>query len=207
MTQENKAKSLHLAMNLTPLVGAIAFGWTPFSIVYSYWLESLGIVGFTSIKMIMSKGDENMRFKFAKSVWHFIKYSFVLGFYMLFMVAFLGLFLEDMSGKDPDFLDYLIFLEPSFRYAMLGLLATKTIYFYGDYVQNKKYETATHEELKKGTSSRMVTIHLVILLGFFSAAAVMELGNKDWAFPVFAMVFVSIKAIIDYFTVKWFHAV
>lgn len=33
MIQEYKAKGLHLAMNLTPLIGAIGFGWTPFSIV------------------------------------------------------------------------------------------------------------------------------------------------------------------------------
>jgi hypothetical protein len=64
----------------------------------------LGIVGFTVLKVILSVGDENMKFKFAKSVWHFIKYSLALGFYLIFMVAFLGFFLEEIyNKKDIDF--------------------------------------------------------------------------------------------------------
>jgi hypothetical protein len=48
---------------------------------------------------------------------------------------------------------------------------------------------------------------LVIILGFFSSAAVMEFGNSNLAFPIFALVVVTLKAMIDYFTVKWIYAV
>lgn len=195
-------KPLHFAMNLTPLLGALVWGWTPFSIVYAYWLESLGIISFSSIKMMIAKGDENRRYQFWKALLHFVKYTFILMFYLMFLVIFLGMMLEEMNKGAKTFSNYLFFTEKSFFYAMLSLLAIKVMYFFGDFIANKKYESATVVGLRKGASTRMITIHLVIILGFFSAAAIDLMGSKHLAYPVFAIVFVTIKALIDYFSLK-----
>lgn len=195
-------KPLHFVMNLTPLLGALVWGWTPFSIVFAYWLESLGIISFSAIKMMISKGDENRQYQFWKALWHFVKYTFILMFYLMFLVIFLGMVLEEMNEGAKTFSKYLFFTEKSFFYAMLSLLAIKVMYFYGDFIANKKYESATVVGLRKGASTRMITIHLVIILGFFSAAAIDLIGSKHLAYPVFAIVFVTIKAIVDYFSLK-----
>jgi len=160
-------KPLHFAMNLTPLLGALVWGWTPFSIVYAYWLESLGIISFSSIKMMIAKGDENRQYQFWKALLHFLKYTFILMFYLIFLVIFLGMVLEEMNEGGKTFSQYLFFIEKSFLYAMLSLLAIKLMYFLGEFIANKKYETATFEGLRKGASTRMITIHLVLILGFF----------------------------------------
>jgi hypothetical protein len=189
-------------MNLVPIYGAIFWGWTPFSVVLVYWLESLGIVGTTSVKLLISKGDGNRTINIWQSLFYAIKHTALLLFYLIFIFVFLGIVLESLTERKSNIVQFLFFMDPSFRNSMLLFFLIKVGYFYVVYVRQKIYLTTKISELKKAIFPRIITIHLVIILGFFAAFGMTVLFEQNLVDVVFAVVFVSIKSIVDFFTIK-----
>lgn len=200
MKLKNASKFTHLAMNLLPIVGAIFWGWTPFSVIFVYWLESLGIVGTTSVKILISKGDGNQSLNFSQCFWYGIRHTALLLFYLIFIVVFVGAGLESITESESTFANYLLFLDPSFRYSMLAFLLLKIVYFFGVFVKEKNYLHSQTDILEKEIQPRMITIHLVILFGLFAAMGMTFLLEINVVDSVFAIVFVSIKSAVDFFS-------
>jgi hypothetical protein len=208
------SKYTHLLMNLLPIFGAVFWGWTPFSVIFVYWLESLSITVFTSLKILISKGDGNTALNTFQSMGFGLKYTGLLFFYLLFIVVFVGATLEVISKvgladgtmefhlEELEFTQYLFFQEPSFRYSMLGFLLFKLIYFFGVFVKEKQYLETTIDVLKKEMMSRVITKHLVIILGFFAAVLLTSWLEMNVVSITFACVFVLIKSLVDFFSKK-----
>ena len=112
-------------MNLVPIFGALFWGWTPFSVLFAYWLESLGNVGTTGVKIFLSKGDGNKSFNLSKSIWFMLKHAAILLFYLVFIVTFTGIVLDHLIDRESSALQYLLFFDHSFRYTMILFLLIK----------------------------------------------------------------------------------
>jgi hypothetical protein len=199
-------------MNLLPIIGAIFWGWTPFSVIFVYWLESLGIVGFSSIKILISKGDGNKNLNVLQAIGFGFKYTAMLLFYLLFIVVFIGAGLELMSNANGfeegtefyldelEFTKFLLFTDSSFRYSMLSFVLIKVLYFFTVFIKEKHYLSTKVDDLKKGMISRTITKHLVIIIGFIAAVLLTTLLEMNLVAITFACVFVLIKSVIDYFS-------
>ena len=200
----------HLLMNLLPIVGAVFWDWTPFTVIFVYWLESLSITGFTSLKILISRGDGNKNLNFFQAFGFAIKNSGLLLFYLLFIIVFVGAALEviaqeggfegtrEFELQELEFTKFLFFQDSSFRLSMLSFLIIKLIYFLGIFVREKQYLVTKIEDLKQEIMGRILTKHLVIILGFFAAVMLTAWLEMDVVSLTFACVFVLFKAIVDF---------
>lgn len=200
----------HLLMNLLPIFGVVFWDWTPFTVIFVYWLESLSITGFTSLKILISQGDGNNNLNFFPSFGFAAKYTGLLLFYLLFIIVFVGAALEviaqegvfegtrEFELQELEFTKFLFFQDSSFRWSMLSFLTIKVIYFFGIFVREKQYLVTKIEDLKNEIIGRIVTKHLVIILGFFAAVMLTAWLEMDVVSLTFACVFVLFKAIVDF---------
>jgi hypothetical protein len=172
--------------NLVPVLGVLWLGWSLFSIMFFYWLES-AVVGLYNIpKMLMARVSADTEVTVLRSGASVPARLFVFGFftvhYGIFMLGH-GLFIFQLFGPS----------DLSVTTVVLGIVSlaiSHGISFKTNYIDHKEYEKVTVSQQMFAPYRRIVIMHVTIILGgmlvsFFGA-------------PVLALVFmVLLKIAID----------
>lgn len=187
---------LQILMNVIPLLGVIFYNWSVFALIYSYWLESLGLAFISSIKILFSVNTGGLIFRIKSSIKYFVVSTFFLLFYLLFIVIFLGLLMAQKQ-EGVMFLKYLLLMEPTFRYTVLAFLGIKLLELFFDFFLTNAYQTTEIPEQSAIFNPRTIFMHLVIILGFLSYQYLSEKFNDRIGIIAFAAVFVIIKSLVD----------
>ena len=116
-----------IATNFLPLYFYAIGGWTVFMFFYLYWLETVILSFYTSLKIISASGyTENevvptLMKKIITAIKFFIARFLLLCFYLLFLVVFIG-FMGD--EKDVMFKSILavVFRDETFNIAVAGFI-------------------------------------------------------------------------------------
>jgi hypothetical protein len=194
-----KSKLMQFIMNLVPLLGVIFMDWSVFALIYVFWLETLGISFFNGLKIFFAQGGETSGPHFSKALTYLVFRAFVLGFYMIFILIFIGVMIGSKQGQGYEWVQYLVFSEPSFRITVLVFFFAKFfefIYFY--FVKNER-EISTPEQHSSYFDVRLIVIHVVLIGGFFAYDFFSKKLGNQMGLVAFAVVFVTVKSLIDYF--------
>jgi hypothetical protein len=183
-------------VNLVPLLGVLAFGWSTFDLMALYWFEN-GIVGlFAVLTMLLARGDgDGPGAAFAK-VFH-------AAFFTLHYGAFWsvhGLFvLELFGGRSLGAFDVMagpagfffggpaiagIALDDGLRWAAMGLLVSHAVSFVGHVVLRGEDLDRPARELMMRPYGRVVVLHVTLVLGGF---LVLGLGEPTAALALFVL--------------------
>ena len=189
--------ALQVANNFIPFLGVIFFNWSIFALIYSYWLETLGIAFFNSIMILTGQNAPEKPPHIRKALFYLTFHAGILLFYMIFIITFIGLMVAEKQ-EGAGFVNYLAFIDRSFRYSIIGLFIFQAIRFTNNYFLSGSYKTFKPDGNYMIFNVRSAMIHLVIILGFFAFNYTSKTINTRYGIIAFALVFVLIKSIADY---------
>lgn len=190
-------KVLQFVMNIIPFLGVVFFNWSVFALLYSFWLETLGLSFFDAIRIAFAAKKPESSFHFTKAFRFFILRVGILLFYMIFLLVFVGI---DISGKQGgvNFAMYLLLLEIPFRITILTFFSIKFLELIYRYFYLGERNTKSVDDYNKFFDSRLVIIHVVIVLGVFAFKFFNEKLGTHTGVVAFAAVFVLVKMLSDF---------
>ncbi len=172
---------LVIALNLMPIWGVIHWGWTPFYVFYLFWLETLIIAVFNTLKIIGCRGDEfdeklhnsNHPYKglhvnyvshAGKAIRYLLMRIGIFCFYLIFIVTFIGI-MASQKSEHFSILSIILFRNPTFNYTLLAIILNQLrqliFYFYinGDYKRTHPSDFASIFD------GRQLIVHIAVVLG------------------------------------------
>ena len=181
-----------ILVNLIPLWGVYALGWSVYSLLLVYWLESFVVGAYYLIKL----------FRLPRGTWRGYLAStafFLFTFGMPWLVHGLAIQMFFNPDRGPynsvmpwDLLSFNFYssLGPSHRLAIFSLGVSHGLSFWLHFLGNKEYLYLDATALIKQPFARVLVLHLSVLIGGF---AVMELKMPSLAL----LVLVLAKIILD----------
>jgi uncharacterized protein DUF6498 len=156
-----------LVSNAVPIFGVLFLGWTVFPLVLLYWLENVVVGGFNVAKMLLAQPREPVywlgkAFLIPFFVVHFGGFTYVHG---VLVAAFFG-----PKGPGIDPFNLVPTVLSAIRANQLGwgvasLVASHGFSFYWNYLKNGEYQRASLNALMGQPYSRVIVLHLTMLLG------------------------------------------
>ncbi|MBN1948478.1 MAG: hypothetical protein JW784_01920, partial [Candidatus Cloacimonetes bacterium] len=158
--------------NLLPLYGVIFLHWQVFTILFLFWLENV-IIGFYNVLKMLLARPENAPSWLAK-IFLVPFFTFHYGFFTLihglFVILLFGGNFITSDLPTPD-LVLSIIIKQKISYAFLALFLSHGLSFLLNYLGKGEYTQANLQELMTTPYSRIVVLHLVIILGGFIVMA------------------------------------
>ncbi|MBK7440300.1 MAG: hypothetical protein IPL12_21100 [Bacteroidetes bacterium] len=172
-----------ICINILPLIGVLYFNVSFFALFYLYWWETVIISIFQFVKMgkaeLKSEPDpgftvngKTLTYQQVNSkIYMRLSYGIIrllmLGFYLLFIIIFIGI-LTAIEEDPIAFANALLFLDPWVLLSFLGFFFTH-LAEYVLWIRDKEYKTTSLRDLGNIFDSRVVVIHVVIVLGTFAS--------------------------------------
>ena len=189
-------------MNLIPLFGVVFLDWSVFALLYVFWLETLGLSFFNALRIFFSSAEQDGPY-FSKAAGYIIFRVFILGFYLVFIVTFIGLMMAGKQGKGHEWVEYLLLLDPIFRFTVMSFFVIKLIefiYFY--FIKDERSQTYP-DTYRNFFDGRLIVIHVVLVGGFFMFQYFSNLWGDRTGLIAFALVFVIIKSFVEMLTPRF----
>jgi hypothetical protein len=173
--------ALIILLNLLPIWGVWQWGWTPFMAFYLFWIETLIIAFFNTIKILFCRGDEydqhleaskhkyaDIHTNFGSHIRQALGYLFVrlfiFFFYLIFIVVFIG-FLTSGPGSGQGVLETMFFFNKTFNYALLGFVLNQAIDLIFNFILNDEYKKTHPSDFAAIFDGRQVIIHVAVVIG------------------------------------------
>jgi hypothetical protein len=158
-----------ILVNLFPIFGVLFLGWQVFSILFLFWTENVIIGAINVVKMALAPADE--KFGHGSKIFmipffcvHYGVFTLVHG---IFIFVLFGGFLDNFE----DFTDFPDALGTLFTadlgWAVLALAASHIVSLVANYIGKGEYKKASLGMLMGQPYSRVVVLHLTIIIGGF----------------------------------------
>lgn len=191
--------AMQLIMNFVSLLGVIFFDWSVFALFYFFYLETVAISFFDGLKILYAEGDEDKGPHIVPAFRFLFFRFFILAFYMVFIIVFVGILISGQQGKGYEWAQYFMLMVPSFKITVYSLLALQLFDFIFFYMIKKQREHTTVASLNQFFNARIVIIHVVIILGAFTFQYFGDKFGSRYGIIGFATVFVLFKILVDFF--------
>lgn len=158
-----------IAMNLIPLIGVFYFGWNAGTIVFLYWLENV-IIGLLNIpKIISCRGGPRGRHESIGGLAYLsVFFSFHYGMFCFGHYFFLQSTYRSLPGFG-EILPALV--SPVLFWSLLGLTLSHVVSMLVNFYGKGEYKTRSANAQMFIPYSRIVLLHIVIILSGFVALA------------------------------------
>lgn len=187
------ASSIALILaNVVPLLGAVAWGWSVFEIVVTYWAENLIIGGYTLLRMLGAGGWQRDAPIFVGKVFMAGFFTVHYGMFCLVHGFFVFSLLGEGRGKE------VLLSGKGFGIALLALVISHGVSFVKNYCAAGEYRSTTIQAQMFAPYPRIVVLHVAILFGAF---AIQGLGSTV---PLLVILVVG-KTAIDLSLHRWMH--
>ena len=173
---------LLIVANLVPIAGALFFGWSLSDVMVIYWAES-GVIGLYTLARMAVVGRWTVLLAGPFFVGHFG------GFMAVHFLFLYSLFVEGPSGGTGDLKEVgglFLRLWP----ALAALFVSHGFSFFQNFLGRQEYRGATIREEMTRPYSRVVFMHLVLILG---GGLTLFLGEPT---PVLLIV-IAAKIVVD----------
>ena len=195
-----------IATNFLPIYFYATGGWTVFMFFYLYWLETVILSFYTSLKIISASGySENeeapsVNRKIIIAIKFFIARFLLLCFYLLFLVVFIGFLGEDKDAMLKSVLA-VVFRDENFNIAIAGFILSHGFDFIFNYLladQNKKVKA---EGFTLFFDARIIVIHVSIVLSAFAItwSPDNQIAGHTIGSYLALTIFIVIKTMVDVF--------
>src|SRR5690349_5047651 len=92
-----------LLFNIIPVIGVAYYNWSPFEMFWLFWMETLIISGFNTIRVLFSQGqhavagtaNSSTRLNFLPAIKYLFFRVLIFLFYALFIIVFIGFMSND----------------------------------------------------------------------------------------------------------------
>ena len=195
--------TLSLAMlvlvNLVPLLGVLFLGWNVFEIMMLFWMENIVIGALNLARMasvMVMRREPGLLVMIPFFLFHYGAFTTGHG---IFLIAMFGdTHMNTGGGLSPFFAieiaERAIAIQPGLYWAIIGIAASHLLSFAINFLGRREYARADLGVLMFGPYTRIVIMHVTILMG---GIAIVALGK-----PVYALVvLIVLKTIID----AWQH--
>lgn len=193
-----------LLTNSLILYGAIVNQWPIFLVIYGFWLETIIISIFETLKILFAKGENSKPPNITLATQHLlIKFGMLL-FYLIFIVVFIGL-LHSSKTDSIKILNAVYFRDKFFNAALLSMILGGLLNFIVIYWMELRTNFGA-KHFFNFLDARTLTIHLVIVIGTFA----LEFADKNLLFNenldkkyVFLSIFILVKTIADLVSIQF----
>lgn len=193
-----------LITNSLILYGAIANQWPIFLVIYGFWLETIIISIFGTLKILFAKGENSKPPNIIIATQHFLLKLGMLLFYLLFIVVFIGL-LHSSKMDSNKILNAVYFRDKFFNAAILSMFLGGLLNFVVIYWMELRTNFGA-KHFFNFLDARTLTIHLVIVIGTFA----LEFADKNLLFNkelnqkyLFLSLFILLKTIADIISIQF----
>lgn len=191
-------------MNFIPLLGVIFFDWNVFALIYIFWLETLAMTFFDTLKIFTSSHNTDFSKKLSMGLSFFFIRFFILMFYMIFILAFIGIMMSSKQNNGYEWVLYLVLAVPRFKITIISFFLIKLYEYIVYYLNNENNRSEDPIKYNNVLDGRVLVIHIVIILGFFAFQFFDEKSMTKIGFVAFTTIFIAFKMLLDRYANK-FH--
>jgi Family of unknown function (DUF6498) len=169
-------KSINLALiiifNVVPIFGVAFYNWQPFEAFWFFWVETLVIAVFNTIRIVFSQAQPATEINTKRPlVYHLnkgIKYllirTAIFFFYAIFIIVFVG-FVANTNKDKGTVLGTILLQNQFFNVGLLISFGSQCYYLITGFFKNESYFTASPNEYTAIFDGRQLVIHVAIVLG------------------------------------------
>ncbi len=162
--------------NAVPVVGVLFYNWQTFEAFWFFWVETLIISFFNSIRIVFSQNQPPvavntrsvMVYNFKKGINYLLLRIGIFIFYSVFIIMFIG-FIANTSADKVPVLTTLLFENRFFNLSLLISIFSQGYYLIFYFFRNGAFFTASADSYAAIFDSRQLVIHISIVLGVFGS--------------------------------------
>lgn len=178
--------------NLIPLYGVFALDWQVFPVLLLFWMENVIVGVFNVLKMLLASPSAGISWaaKVVMIPFFCIHYGIFTAVHGIFVIVVFGGYLELGTNFPEGNVLFQIISDYQIGWAFLALVLSHVVSFVMNYIGKGEYKQANLNELMGQPYSRVVLLHVTIIIGGFLAAF--------FDSPVFALLLlILLKIFID----------
>lgn len=158
--------------NLIPVLGVASFNWQPFEAFWFFWVETIIIALFNTIRIVYSQGqlppDVNINKPLVYHLNKGIKYLLIriaiFVFYAIFIITFIG-FVANVNKDKEAIISTLVFQNKLFNAGLLISIFSQGYYLFMSFFRNGAFYTSTPDSFASIFDGRQLVIHVAIVIG------------------------------------------
>ena len=194
-----------LLFNLVPIAGVAYYDWSPFEMFWLFWMETLIIAFFNSIRVFYSQGMEahsntlgiQTKHHFLPAFKYLLARIFIFFFYSIFIIAFIG-FVAHKEKSTAHVFSTIIFQNKLFNLALLLCVSSQTYLLVRYFFMNGQYFYSLPGNYAAIFDGRQIVMHIAVVLGGVGAVFFFKnAGNSNYASIWIISVFCAIKCIFE----------
>ncbi len=183
-----------LAFNVVPIFGVLFYNWQPFEAFWFFWLETLVMAFFNSIRIAFSQNQQPatvntgcpLVFHFNKAIKYFLIRIGIFLFYSIFIITFIG-FVANKNADKGSVLTTLFFQNRFFNLSLLISIFSQSYYLVFYFFRNGNFYTAQPDSYAALFDSRQLIMHLAVVLGALGSIFLLKntsFGNYSSTFII-----------------------
>jgi hypothetical protein len=183
---------LLIIANLIPLYGVFFLDWDVFPILLLFWMENVVVGIFNVFKMLVASpaSGKSWAAKVVMIPFFCFHYGIFTAVHGIFVFIIFGGYLELGANFPEGNVLFQSIKDFQLGWVFLALIFSHAFSYIFNYIGKGEYKQADLKELMEQPYSRVVLLHVTILIGGF---LIMQLGS-----PVFALlVLIFLKTFID----------
>jgi hypothetical protein len=188
-----------LLVNMLPVFGVLFLGWSVFDVMVLFWLENIVIGVINLLRMgtrVVLLGEWAGLFFMTFFAFHYGAFCAGHGMFVFAMFGESAKLITADASMSPlglvRMITAFIGAQPGFLWATIGLFASHGVSYVVNFIGRGEYRTINAGDLLYGPYTRIVVLHVTIILG---AIAVTALGQ-----PIYAVIIlIGLKTAIDAF--------
>ncbi|RYY48200.1 MAG: hypothetical protein EOO06_10915 [Chitinophagaceae bacterium] len=197
---------LIILFNLIPIIGVAYYDWAPFQMFWLFWMETLIISVFNTVRVLYSQGletgeraEQHRTDLNVGSAFKFLLIRiFVFLFYSLFIIVFIGV-MSSNSKKGVEALSVIFFGNSLFNLALAITVASQSFYLIKYFFLNGAYLFSKPNQYPAIFDARQIVIHVAVVLGGVGTAFLFKDGAAKWGEIWIIAIFCVIKCIFELF--------
>jgi hypothetical protein len=182
-----------IVFNLIPIIGVASFNWQPFEAFWFFWVETLIMALFNTIRIIYSQGQLPGKVNTNNPlVYHLnrgIKYLgiriVIFLFYAIFIITFIG-FIANVNKDKVTVVTTLLFQNKLFNAGLLISIFSQGYYLFMGFFRNGAFYTSSPDSFNPIFDGRQLVIHVAIVLGAFGSMYL----EKNTSFGDYSSIFI-----------------
>lgn len=194
---------LLLIFNLFPIVGVVFFNWSPFEMFWLFWMETLIVAIFNTLRVLFSQeltalqaaNHPTLHINWWEGFRYLLGRIFIFVFYSVFIIVFIGSISN--SGENKSHLLNIILLKNSmFNMALLLVLVSQGAILVKHFVQNGYYLISSVKDYPVLFDNRQIFMHIAVIVCGVGASFLLKDGKTSG--------YASVWIISVFCVLKWF---